>query len=239
MLLLKSLTAFCGDLIRNQRLVRELRTVSMSTVRALVNAVDQKDEYTSGHSMRVAYYATSLAREIGLDAGEIQMLQWSALLHDVGKIGIRDEVLKKPGKLTVEEFAHIQEHPVRSFQVVRGVPQLAKALDGILYHHERYDGSGYPEGLAGETIPLQARIVQVADIFDALTSTRSYRAAHEWSKALDILREEAGQTIDAALQQVFDKMIRSRVSKAPDEWQKMFDCAERFATETVVEEFES
>lgn len=140
------------------------------------------------------------------------MLQWASLLHDVGKIGIRDNVLKKEGKLTPEEFGHIREHPVRSHKVVQEVPQLLQALDGILHHHERYDGSGYPSGLKGEQIPLQARIIQIADVFDALTSNRSYRKAFDWQRALEILQEEAGKTVDPRLQKTFDALIRETLA---------------------------
>lgn len=215
MLLIESLTTFCGDLIRKHRLVGELRGMSIAMVRALVNAVDQKDEYTCGHSLRVAYYATTLGQRLELDEVDLQMLQWAALLHDIGKIGIRDDVLKKEGKLTPEEFRHIQEHPVRSHKVVQEVPQLLQALDGILHHHERYDGSGYPAGLKGEQIPLQARIIQIADVFDALTSNRSYRKAFEWQRALGILEDEAGKTVDPRLQKTFDAMIRETLKDDP------------------------
>lgn len=229
MLLLESLAMYCGDMVRNHRLVCELREMSMAMVRSLVNAVDQKDEYTSGHSMRVGYYATLLGRAVGLNQTDLQMLRWSALLHDVGKIGIRDEVLKKPGRLTPEEFDHIKEHPVRSHQVVQGVPQLADALDGVLHHHERYDGTGYPEGLAGERIPLQARLIQVADVFDALTSSRAYRPAFDWRQALDILKQEASQTVDPELAGVFDRIIRGALERSPDAWSRMLGRAEQFA----------
>ena len=215
MSLLDSLNLFCGDLIRNFRLVAQLRQLSMDLVRALISAIEQKDEYTSGHSARVGLYAVLLGRELGLDTSELQMLEWSALLHDIGKIGIRDEVLKKPGKLTAEEFRHIQEHPSRSYEVVREVPRLAAALDGVLYHHEHWDGGGYPKGLSGEAIPLQARLIQVADIFDALTSTRSYRQPYEWPKALSILSEEAGTTVDPKIAARFDRMIRRMARDEP------------------------
>jgi HD-GYP domain-containing protein (c-di-GMP phosphodiesterase class II) len=208
MLLVESLATFCGDLVRNLRLVSELRQASIAMVRALVSAVDQKDHYTSGHSLRVASYSTLLGKELGLLGEELQMLQWSALLHDVGKIGIRDEVLQKAGKLSPDELRHIQEHPVRSYEVVKGIPQLAPALAGALHHHEHYDGGGYPSGLSGENIPRQARIIQVADIFDALTSNRSYRGAFAWEKALDIMRSEAGKTVDPWIFDTFDRMIR-------------------------------
>lgn len=228
MLLVDSLTSFCGDLMQNLQLVREMREMSISMVRSLVNAVDQKDEYTCGHSLRVAYYATLLGKEVNLNEVELQMLQWSALLHDVGKIGIRDDVLKKKGKLTKEEFDHIKEHPVRSHKVVQEVTQLADALDGILYHHEHFDGTGYPSGLKGNQIPRQARIIQIADVFDALTSSRSYRSAYNWRDALNVLSEEAGKTVDPYLQKVFDQLIREKLSGDRQTWQQMVKQATRF-----------
>lgn len=233
--LLQSLTTFCGDLIRKKRLIGELHTMSIAMVRALVNAVDQKDEYTSGHSLRVAYFATLIGRELKLEEKELQMLQWSALLHDVGKIGIRDDVLKKAGKLTDEEFDHMKEHPVRSHRVVQQVPQLAGALAGVLHHHERYDGKGYPRGLAGEAIPLQARIIQIADVFDALTSNRSYRAAFSWTKALTIMAEEAGKTVDSRLQQLFDALIRKRLEHGAEAWDQLVAEANRFVADAGVD----
>lgn len=227
LMLIESLTRLCGDVIRGHRLVRELRTMSVAMVRSLVSAVDQKDEYTCGHSLRVAYYATALGRQVGKSKSELQMLQWGALLHDVGKIGIRDEVLKKEGKLTPEEFGHIKEHPVRSHKVVQQVPQLARALDGILHHHERFDGSGYPSGLSGEAIPLDARIIQIADVFDALTSNRSYRQAYGWEDALRIMNTEAGKTIDPRLTSVFDCWIREQVGPNGTGWSTLVALAGR------------
>lgn len=228
MLLLESLTTFCGDLIRNHRLVQELRVMSVAMVRSLVNAVDQKDEYTSGHSLRVAYFAQLLGRRLQLSQADLQMLEWSALLHDVGKIGIRDSVLKKEGKLTDEEFNHIKEHPVRSHRVVKNIPQLDGALDGILYHHERYDGRGYPSGLSGEAIPMQARIIQIADVFDALTSSRSYRQAYTWEAALEIMDKEAGTVLDPRLEQVFAAMMRDRLRARPSAWEELSRRAAEF-----------
>ena len=229
MLLLEALTMFCGDLIRNHRLMSELREASFTVVRALVNAVDQKDVYTSGHSLRVGYFATMLGERLGLDEHEREMLKWAALLHDVGKIGIRDDVLKKAGKLTEAEFDHMKEHPERSYHVASQVPQLAEALGGVLHHHERFDGSGYPKGLAGEEIPLQARIIIIADIFDALTSDRAYRSAFTWEKALSIMNEESGRTVDPELLAVFDRMLRGHLENDPDAWPRMVRQADAFA----------
>jgi len=229
MMLLEALSMFCGDLIRNHRLVSELRQMSLAMVRSLVNAVDQKDPYTSGHSLRVGYYATMLGARIGLTERDLQMLQWSALLHDVGKIGIRDDVLKKEGKLTDEEFAHIKEHPVRSHQVVEKVPQLADALDGVLYHHEHYAGGGYPTGLKGKEIPLQARVIQIADIFDALTSDRSYRKAFDWRRALGILEEEAGRVVDPEIVVEFIDMIKEITEGDEGAWDRLVERASSLA----------
>lgn len=215
MLLMDSLAAFCGDVIRNFRLLLELQQMSMEMVRTLVSAVDQKDPYTSGHSNRVGYYAQLLGAEVGLGADQLRTLEWSALLHDVGKIGIRDDVLKKTGKLTHDEFDHIKEHPLRGFEVVRENPHMREAVDGVLYHHEKFDGTGYPKGLKGEDIPHQARIIQVADIFDALTTTRSYRKAFHWLKALGILQEEAGTVVDPHLCEVFVGLLMRLYKRNP------------------------
>lgn len=228
MMLMESLSTFCGDLIEGRRLLAERRQACTAMVRALVNAVDQKDTYTSGHSSRVAFYATLLGERTGLNPKDLQMLQWSALLHDVGKIGIRDDVLKKTGKLTEEEFRHMNEHPVRSHQVVKAVPELRGALAGVLHHHEHFDGGGYPDGLCGTEIPLQARVIQVADIFDALTSNRAYRSAFDWDRALRILGDESGTTVDPDLATMFDGLIRSRLQDDPSAWERMTREANEF-----------
>ena len=232
MLLLETLTTFCGDLIRNHRLVWELREMCFAMVRSLVNAVDQKDTYTSGHSVRVGYYASLLGRRLDLEEPGIQMLQWSALLHDVGKIGIRDDVLKKQGKLTKEEYDHVKEHPIRSHRVVQEVSQLAGALDGVLHHHERYNGTGYPARLAKDNIPLQARIIQIADVFDALTSDRSYRSAFSWREALAILEKEAGDTVDPHLAGVFNELMLELLEGDDERWPRLVQQANQFTQTT-------
>ena len=163
---------------------------------ALVEAVEAKDPYTRGHTQRVAELSVLLGQELGLSADQLRTLNQAAMLHDIGKIGIPDDILHKPGPLSVEEFAVIQEHPVRGEQIIRRVRSLQAELSGVRSHHERLDGSGYPDGLRGAAIPLQARIIAVADVFDALTSHRPYRTAWPAERALAIIDQEAGSKLD-------------------------------------------
>lgn len=161
------------------------------TVLALVGAVEAKDLYTRGHNERVSHASVLIARQVGLAADRVEMVRFAGMLHDVGKIGVPTRVLRKSGRLTDEEFAAIALHPVRGLEMVRGIEFLEDAYSGILHHHERLDGKGYPMGLSGEDIPELARIIAVADAFDSMTSTRSYRRAREVDEALVEL--EAGK----------------------------------------------
>ena len=203
MLLLDSTLTYGGHILRNLRLVEQLQQTSFEVVRMLVNAIDQKDNYTSGHSERVGFLARVTGRHMGLPTRQLKELEWAALLHDVGKIGIPEQVLNKPGKLTPEEYAIIQGHPSRGDEILEPVASLEPVLEGVLYHHENPDGSGYPEGLEGDDIPLLASIIHVVDVFDALTSTRSYRKAFPTEKALQILKEDAGTKLDAKIVEHF------------------------------------
>ncbi|MBP5280525.1 MAG: HD-GYP domain-containing protein [Erysipelotrichaceae bacterium] len=147
------------------------------TTQALANAIDAKDKYTSGHSTRVAELSRRIAKEAGFTDHESDRVYFAALLHDVGKIGVIDDIISKPGKLTDEEFENIKLHPVLGYQILSSIKQSPYLSDGAHYHHEHYDGSGYPDGLKGEEIPVIARIIAVADAYDAMTSSRSYRGA--------------------------------------------------------------
>ena len=138
-------------------------------MRALTSAIDAKDPYTCGHSDRVARIAVRLAKELGCDAEMLHTLYMAGLLHDIGKIGIDDAVLRKPGKLTEAEFEHIKQHPELGYRILADIKQLADVLPAVLHHHEQWDGKGYPFKLAGDQIPLIARIVAVADAYDAMT----------------------------------------------------------------------
>lgn len=193
-----------GDL---EELRRFLQGGSYAAIRALAEAVDAKDEYTRGHSTRVAEYAKGIAETMRLDPGFIELLYVTGTLHDVGKIGVPDSTLKKPGKLSVEEFEEIKRHPILGEKIVSQLPMLKDALPGIRHHHERWDGKGYPDGIAGEDIPLLARILAVADAYDAMTSDRPYRRGMPQDVALKIMRENLGTQLDPALLSPFEEWL--------------------------------
>jgi membrane protein implicated in regulation of membrane protease activity len=173
------------------------------TAEALASAIDAKDPYTHGHSARVAMYSTQIAREAGKTEEECEKVYFAALLHDVGKIGVPSAVINKPGRLTDEEFAMIKQHPVLGNQILSSIQQSPYLSIGAHYHHERFDGRGYPTGLKGEEIPLSARIMAIADVFDALVSRRCYKEPFPIEKALDIIREDSGVSFDPYLAQLF------------------------------------
>ncbi len=172
------------------------RQLFIDSIEMIAAAVDAKDPYTKGHSSRVSQYSVILAREIGLDDQEVERLRVSAILHDVGKIGVDDRVLKKPGRLTAEEFDLMKRHTIMGFEIVRQVAQLADTLPGIRWHHESLDGTGYPDGIKGDELPLLVRIITVSDTFDATTTDRPYQAGRDFPSALDILKRYAGTRYD-------------------------------------------
>ena len=189
----EELEHFVEDL---KRAAEENRALFMGSIQMLAGAVDEKDPYTRGHSDRVTRYSLLIAKELGLPASFMETLQISAQLHDVGKIGIEDHILKKPGSLTEEEFEVMKTHTTKGANILRPVPQLAEMLPGIELHHEALDGRGYPYGLKGEQIPLLARVIAVADTFDALTTNRPYQQAHTPEQALEIIKNIAGKRLD-------------------------------------------
>ncbi|WP_405750371.1 HD-GYP domain-containing protein [Streptomyces sp. NBC_00012] len=170
--------------------------VHRATIRALVQAVDIKDTYTRGHSERVGRASVLIARELGMDPGRLEVVRFAGILHDVGKLGVPTRVLRKDGPLTSEERQVIELHPEYGHEIVRGIGFLGEARAAILHHHERLDGSGYPYGLSGREIPEFARVVAVADAFDAMTSTRSYRRGRPVPAALEELKRCAGTQFD-------------------------------------------
>ncbi len=179
-----------------KRAAEENRALFLGSIQMLAGAVDEKDPYTRGHSDRVTRYSLMIGKEMKLDATFLETLQISAQLHDVGKIGIEDRILKKPGALTAEEFEVMKTHTTKGANILRPVTQLAEMLPGIELHHESLDGRGYPYGLKEDQIPLLARVIAVADTFDALTTNRPYQTAHTPEQALQIIQNLAGKRLD-------------------------------------------
>ena len=186
----------------------ENRELFIGSIRMLAAAIDEKDPYTRGHSGRVAKYSTLIGQELGLSAEELDKLRISALLHDVGKIGVEDRVLKKPGALTPEEFALMKQHTVKGANIMRPVSQLKEVLPGIELHHEHIDGRGYPYGLSGAQIPLMARIIGVADTFDAMTTNRPYQTAMDLDYAMERIRALAGTKFDTVVVNALESAVQ-------------------------------
>ncbi len=189
--------------IENVELIQNLEKSYYDTISALAQAVEAKDPYTLGHSDRVTQLAIAIGEDMGLPREDIAVLRYGAILHDVGKIGIDESVLNKPGKLTNEEFLHMKEHPEIGENIVRGVDFLQKVRPIIRHHQERYDGLGYPDGLKGDEIPLMVAIVTVADVFDALTSDRPYRKAKPAAEAVTMIKTESGRQYNPSVVKSF------------------------------------
>ncbi len=175
------------------------------TVEALLVALESKDRYLNGHSARVRDMAIKLGEISGLDRGQLRSLSHAALLHDIGKIGVHEDILNKAGALTDDEYEIIKKHPQMSADIIAPVPFLNPSLKGVLHHHENWDGTGYPEGLSGEQIPLMARIIAVVDAFDAMTSDRSYRGALSEADAVERIRAGSGSQFDPRIAQLFEQ----------------------------------
>jgi len=168
----------------------------MGAIRMLANAIDEKDPYTRGHSERVAYYSSVMARQLGMSDAEVEKVHLSGIIHDVGKIGIEDKILRKPAALTDDEYEIMKQHPRKGEKILEAVPLLKEMAGAGLMHHENVDGSGYPDGLKGSDIPLLGRIVSVADAFDAMTTDRPYSKAMTFEASLARLRFLAGKKFD-------------------------------------------
>ncbi|HEY8280083.1 MAG TPA: HD-GYP domain-containing protein [Bdellovibrionota bacterium] len=184
--------------------------ILFESLRAIILTLEEKDSYTHGHSLRVAEYSVLIAQELNLSEIEVREVELSALFHDIGKIGIPDNVLLKPARLSRAEFEIMKSHPVRSARILEKVSALRNLIPGIKYHHERYDGLGYPEGLSGNDIPLYARIILIADTYDAMTSTRPYRLALDKEIAFTELRSCSHTQFDPVLVEAFITAMRKQ-----------------------------
>src|ERR1700744_296397 len=199
---------FKSERERTQQLTRSY----MATVRALSNAVEARDAYTGKHAERVARYAIEIGRELGLSQADAPEIEFGFLLHDIGKLAVPDSILFKPGPLTDDERQLMSRHTIVGAEIMRDIEFLAEASKVVRSHHERWDGSGYPDGLAGDEIPLTARVFAVADVFDALTTERPYRAALSFGEAQHMILTESGKHFDpdvvAAFERIADGVLR-------------------------------
>ncbi len=203
MMFLEAAANLLGVFHENIARFDEQKQLFMGTLQALTASIDAKDEYTRGHSERVAYMGARLAEAMGMDAKEVELVHTIGLVHDVGKIGVPEAVLCKAGKLTDEEFDQIKRHPVIGYNILKGIPTIDPILPGVLHHHERWDGRGYPHGLKGESIPQIGRLLALADTFDAMSSTRSYRPAMPRETVLEEIKNCSGTQFDPALAPLF------------------------------------
>ena len=197
------------------KLYTDMRQVHFDTVRALTSAIDASDPYTRGHSERVTHYSVAIARAMRLSERRIQAIEYAGFLHDMGKIGVGHDILTKPGSLTDDEWRVMREHPAIGARIVSDLDFLKGAREVVLYHHERYDGKGYPEGLAGDRIPLEARIAKVADAFDAMMSNRPYRASLGLAKAVDELVRGKGTEFDPSIVNTFVNLVNNKQLDLP------------------------
>jgi HD-GYP domain-containing protein (c-di-GMP phosphodiesterase class II) len=213
-LMMETAASFLSSQARNAALVEELEHLVKSVVGVLVATIEAKDPYTRGHSERVAEYARLICIEMGFSQEEASRIHFTGLLHDIGKIGIPDAILRKKGKLTEEEFEAIKAHPRVGWEIVKDIESLAYVKAGVLHHHERFDGGGYPDGLAGLEIPLIGRIMAVADSFDAMTSDRSYRQGMTVAKVLEILADGAGSQWDPDVIEATNRVLPQIIAVA-------------------------
>ena len=205
---------FFGPLLlarHSYKLYIDMKNLYMETVYALTKAVEAKDPYTNGHSLRVAEYAEKIACHMKLPTSKVNTLKTAAMLHDIGKIGIEDYILNKPSKLTDEEFEKIKSHPVIGINILSDVDFLSEVKQLIIKHHERYDGKGYPDGVGGDLVPIDAYILSVADAFDAMTSDRSYRKGMTNEEAIEIISKEAGFQFHPLVAESFIAMLKKEL----------------------------
>jgi len=196
--------------VKNAYLYQDLQKSFLDAVAGLVKAIEAKDKYTRGHSQRVTEYSLRIAEALGLSKEEIKIIKFCGLMHDIGKIGINDSILHKPSKLSPEEYQIIKGHSVMGEEIIQPVGFLKKGLPLIRHHHERYDGKGYPDGLKGKAIPLMARILAVADSFDAMTSDRPYRKALSLEESTMKLKEGSGIQFDPEIVKVFLSILKKK-----------------------------
>jgi putative nucleotidyltransferase with HDIG domain len=207
--LLYILSSFFSLSLENAYLFEDLKKSYFDTIRAVANSVEARDAYTRGHSNRVAEISKIIAAEMGWGRRDLEMIDWGGVLHDLGKVGISDSILNKPGKLTDEEFAIMKSHPSIGAQIIGGITFLEPLIPYIAQHHERYDGRGYPAGFKGEEIAIQGRLLAIADTYDAMTSDRPYRKGLAAQIAYDEILKCTGTQFDPVLVRAFEKAFKA------------------------------
>ncbi|MBU0464016.1 MAG: HD domain-containing protein, partial [Proteobacteria bacterium] len=207
--LLVSIAEQIGVVIANTDLYHNLEDFGINIVKSLIVTIEAKDVYTGGHSERVHHVSMLMAREAGISEEDRKVLNWSALLHDVGKIGIPEAILNKPARLSDKEYSIIKGHPLKGAEIISPLDYLSDSIPGVLHHHEAYDGTGYPSRIKGKEIPLFSRIISVADTFDAITSDRAYRKGASFEKGRKIINEVAGTQLDPDMVEVFNKVYKT------------------------------
>src|SRR5436190_23170728 len=210
----KTYKVYMGRIQDQQRHVAQVSDLHLATIEALALAIDAKDQTAQSHIRRVQVYAAGLARALGMPETEIQGVKTAALLHDIGKLAVPEHILSKPGPLTQEEFQKIRIHPQVGAEIISGVPFPYPVAPLILSHHERWDGKGYPQGLAGADIPMGARILTIVDYYDAVTTERPYHKALNYDSAIGLLKHEAGRALDPRVVQMFSDMYPSLAAEA-------------------------
>ncbi len=212
------LISYAEDLNREYQLERqrtqEVESLLVATVGALANSIEARDPYTRGHTDRVARIALAMCARLGWDEKEMQVARMGSLLHDIGKIGVPDAILRKPGRLDTEEYALMKKHPEIGAQILHGISALSPAIPWVIAHHERWDGRGYPHGLAGEEIPQAGRILAIADSFDAMTSRRAYRTQVALDEAAAEVRACAGTQFDPHMADLFQEIFADGIVAA-------------------------
>jgi ribonuclease P protein subunit RPR2 len=212
----RQLERYAADL---RETYKQERARSRELVRALSNAVEARDAYTSKHAERVTAYALEIARALGERLSDTQEIEFGFLLHDIGKVAIKDAILYKPGPLTADERSLMEQHPLVGAEIVDGIEFLGPAVEVIRSHHERWDGSGYPDGLRAEQIPLAARVFAVADVLDALTTERPYRPASPLADARALIDRESGSQFDPRVVEAFDSISDATLEQMRSEIQ--------------------
>ena len=201
----------------NDKLIQDLKELFSGTIKAIMEALDAKDSYTSGRSKRITYYSILIAKQLGLSTIDVGKVELAGMLHDIGMIGVSDEILYKVDSLTQEEYDEIKKHITYSVKILEDIKQLKDVVEIIKYHHEKYDGTGYPYGIKGEDIPIGSRIIAVADAFDSVISNRIYRNKVEYAEALEKIKAGSGTQFDPVVIKAFEECFDSIVQTINDE----------------------